>query len=133
MEQTNDRTFLETEPVGKLLLKLALPTVAAQLINMMYNIVDRMYIGHIASVGDLALAGVGVCGPILTMIGAFSSLIGVGGAPLLGVQGAVVKAHGSSNAHAFSCAIGQAIKMVNGHVVEIIEKGVAKMNSQDAQ
>jgi len=57
----------------------------------------------------------------------------VGGAPLLGVQGAVVKAHGSSNAHAFSCAIDQAIKMVNGHVVEIIEKGVAKMNSQDAQ
>ena len=44
MEQTNDRTFLETEPVGKLLLKLALPTFAAQLINMMYNIVDRMYI-----------------------------------------------------------------------------------------
>ena len=86
MEQTNDRTFLETEPVGKLLLKLALPTVAAQLINMMYNIVDRMYIGHIASVGDLALAGVGVCGPILTMIGAFSSLIGVGGAPLLGIR-----------------------------------------------
>ena len=57
----------------------------------------------------------------------------IGGAPLLGVQGAVVKAHGSSNAHAFSCAIDQAIKMVNGHVVEIIEKGVAKMNSQDAQ
>ena len=57
----------------------------------------------------------------------------VGGAPLLGVQGAVVKAHGSSNAHAFSRAIDQAIKMVNGHVVEIIEKGVAKMNSQDAQ
>ena len=57
----------------------------------------------------------------------------VGGAPLLGVQGAVVKAHGSSNAHAFSCAIDQAIKMVNGHVVEIIEKGVGKMNSQDAQ
>ena len=49
----------------------------------------------------------------------------VGGAPLLGVQGAVVKAHGSSNAHAFSCAIGQLIKMVNGKVVDTIEKGVA--------
>lgn len=49
----------------------------------------------------------------------------VGGAPLLGVQGAVVKAHGSSNAHAFSCAIGQVIKMIDGHVVEIIKKGVA--------
>lgn len=50
----------------------------------------------------------------------------VGGAPLLGVQGAVVKAHGSSNAHAFSCAIGQCVKMIDGHVVEIIEKGVAR-------
>ena len=51
----------------------------------------------------------------------------VGGAPLLGVQGAVVKAHGSSNAHAFSCAIGQLIKMIDGNVVEIIEKGVASL------
>ena len=50
----------------------------------------------------------------------------VGGAPLLGVQGAVVKAHGSSNAHAFSCAIGQCVKMIDGHVVEIIEKGMAR-------
>lgn len=55
----------------------------------------------------------------------------VGGAPLLGVQGAVVKAHGSSNAHAMSCAIGQVIKMVNGHVVDIIEKGVAEMIPQE--
>ena len=51
----------------------------------------------------------------------------VGGAPLLGVQGAVVKAHGSSNAHAFSCAIGQCVKMIDGHVVEIIEKGMARV------
>ena len=51
----------------------------------------------------------------------------VGGAPLLGVQGAVVKAHGSSNGHAFSCAIGQLIKMIDGNVVEIIEKGVASL------
>ncbi len=57
----------------------------------------------------------------------------VGGAPLLGVQGAVVKAHGSSNAHAFSCAIGQLIKMVEGKVVETIEKGVASLSpAQDA-
>ena len=51
----------------------------------------------------------------------------VGGAPLLGVQGAVVKAHGSSNAHAFSCAIGQCVKMIDGHVVEIIEKGMTRV------
>ena len=61
MEQNKD--FLGTEPVGKLLLKLALPTVAAQIINMLYNIVDRIYIGHIKDVGALALTGVGVCMP----------------------------------------------------------------------
>jgi len=55
----------------------------------------------------------------------------VGGAPLLGVQGAVVKAHGSSNAHAFSCAIGQLIKMIDGKVVEIIEKGVETLIPQE--
>ena len=55
----------------------------------------------------------------------------IGGAPLLGVQGAVVKAHGSSNGHAFSCAIGQLVKMINGHVVEIIEKGVAAIPQED--
>ncbi len=55
----------------------------------------------------------------------------VGGAPLLGVQGAVVKAHGSSNAHAFSCAIGQVIKMIDGKVVETIEKGVEKLIPQE--
>ncbi len=57
----------------------------------------------------------------------------VGGAPLLGVQGAVVKAHGSSNAHAFSCAIGQLIKMIDGRVVEIIEKGVAKIAPEQSE
>ncbi len=56
----------------------------------------------------------------------------VGGAPLLGVQGAVVKAHGSSNAHAFSCAIGQVIKMIDGHVVDAIEQGVKKIAPKDA-
>ena len=57
----NDREFLGTEPVGKLLLRLALPTVTAQLINMLYNLVDRIYIGHIKDVGAAALTGVGVC------------------------------------------------------------------------
>jgi Na+-driven multidrug efflux pump len=59
-----DKSFLGTEPVGKLLLRLALPTVAAQLINMLYNIVDRIYIGHIPGNGALALTGVGVCMPL---------------------------------------------------------------------
>ena len=56
-----DKTFLGTEPVGKLLLKLSVPTVIAQLVNMLYNIVDRIYIGHMPEDGALALTGVGVC------------------------------------------------------------------------
>ncbi len=76
-----DKNFLETEPVGKLLLKLALPTVAAQVINMLYNIVDRIYIGHIANVGSLALTGVGVCMPLIMIVTAFSAFAGYGGAP----------------------------------------------------
>lgn len=76
-----DRDFLAKEPVGKLLLKLALPTVAAQIINMLYNIVDRIYIGHIKGVGALALTGVGVCMPIIMIVTAFAALVGNGGAP----------------------------------------------------
>ena len=77
----NEKDFLGTEPVGKLLLKLALPTVAAQLINMLYNIVDRIYIGHIPKVGALALTGVGVCMPIIMIVSAFATLVSTGGAP----------------------------------------------------
>ena len=55
-----DKEFLGKAPVGRLLLKLALPTVVAQLVNMLYNVVDRIYIGHIEGYGDLALTGVGV-------------------------------------------------------------------------
>ena len=76
-----DKEFLGREPVGKLLLKLALPTVAAQLINMLYNIVDRMYIGHIPKTGATALTGVGVCMPLILIISAFAALVGYGGAP----------------------------------------------------
>lgn len=77
----NEKDFLGTEPVGKLLMKLALPTVAAQLINMLYNIVDRIYIGHIPEVGSLALTGVGVCMPIIMIVSAFAALVSTGGAP----------------------------------------------------
>ena len=80
MEQT-DKEFLRTEPLGKLLLKLALPTVAAQLINMLYNIVDRIYIGHIPEIGATALTGVGVCMPLIMIVSAFAALVGYGGAP----------------------------------------------------
>lgn len=77
----NDKSFLGTEPVGKLLLKLAIPTVIAQLVNMLYNIVDRIYIGHMPENGSLALTGVGVCMPIILMVSAFSSFVASGGAP----------------------------------------------------
>ena len=71
---TQDKEFLGTEPVGRLLWKLAVPTVIAQLVNMLYNIVDRIYIGHIPGDGSLALTGVGVCLPIIMIISAFFGL-----------------------------------------------------------
>ena len=77
----DDKDFLGKEPVGRLLLKLALPTVAAQVINMLYNIVDRIYIGHIPEVGSLALTGVGVCMPLIMNVSAFAAFVGYGGAP----------------------------------------------------
>lgn len=75
------KAFLGTAPIGKLLLRLALPTVVAQLINMLYNVVDRIYIGHMPEEGDLALTGVGVCMPIIMIVSAFAALISSGGAP----------------------------------------------------
>ena len=77
----DNKTFLGTEPVGSLLARLALPTVAAQIINMLYNIVDRIYIGHIPGEGALALTGVGVCMPLIMIVPAFASLVGYGGSP----------------------------------------------------
>ena len=79
MQKEND--FLGTQPIGRLLLKLSIPTVIAQLINMLYNIVDRIYIGHIPESGSLALTGVGVCMPIIMIVSAFAALISSGGAP----------------------------------------------------
>ncbi len=77
----NDNNFLGTAPIGRLMFRLALPTIAAQLINMLYNIVDRIYIGHMPEVGDLALTGVGVCMPLIMVVSAFAALISSGGAP----------------------------------------------------
>lgn len=77
----DNKEMLGTAPIGKLLFKLAVPTVVAQLINMLYNIVDRIYIGHMPGDGSLALTGVGVCMPIIMIISAFAALIASGGAP----------------------------------------------------
>ena len=76
-----DRSFLGTQPIGRLLWKLAIPTVIAQIVNMLYNIVDRIYIGHMPESGALALTGLGVCTPIILIVSAFAALISSGGAP----------------------------------------------------
>ncbi|MEG2429346.1 MAG: MATE family efflux transporter [Oscillospiraceae bacterium] len=82
-EKAND---LGKDSIGKLLFKLAVPAILAQLINALYNIVDRMYIGHIPDVGKDALTGVGVTFPILMIISAFACLIGMGGAPRVAIK-----------------------------------------------
>ena len=80
---------LGSGPVGKLLLSLSLPTITSQVVNMLYNLVDRVYIGHmqpVDTVGSLALTGVGVCLPVIMIISAFAALVGMGGAPRASIQ-----------------------------------------------
>jgi len=72
---------LGTEKIGKLLFRLSLPAITAQLVNMMYNLVDRIFIGHIPDEGTLALTGVGVCMPIILLVSAFAALVSMGSAP----------------------------------------------------
>lgn len=79
-KQTREQ-MLGTKKIGPLLVKLALPSITAQLINLLYNLVDRIYIGHMEGDGALALTGLGVTLPIIMLISAFSALIGYGGAP----------------------------------------------------
>lgn len=83
MRQEND---LGKDPIGKLVLRIALPSMLAQFVNVLYSIVDRIFIGNIADVGELALAGVGICGPVITMIGSVAALVGIGGAPLMSIR-----------------------------------------------
>ena len=83
-ESKMDRTkneFMGTEPIGKLLFKVATPAVIAQVINLLYNLVDRIYIGHMEEVGDMALTGLGVCNPIIIIVSAFAALVSAGSAP----------------------------------------------------
>lgn len=83
MKREND---LGRDPVRSLVLRVALPSMLAQFVSVFYSIVDRMYIGNIPEIGDTALAGVGICGPIVTVVGAFAFLVGVGGAPLMSIK-----------------------------------------------
>ena len=81
MAQEQKKQDMGSGSIPKLMLSLAVPAVVAQLINMLYNIVDRIYIGHIPDAGASALTGVGLFLPILMMINAFAMLAGSGGAP----------------------------------------------------
>ncbi len=84
MQQDKERR-MGTEPIGRLMISMAVPSIVAQVINILYNIVDRIYIGHIEGVGMEALTGVGVTFPIITLISAFSAFAGAGGAPLASI------------------------------------------------
>ena len=86
MKKEMDSQRLGRAPLGRLMVSLAVPAVAAQLINVLYNIVDRIYIGHIEGYGDVALTGVGVTFPIIMLISAFSAFAGMGGAPLASIE-----------------------------------------------
>ena len=85
MANENNQNELETGSVGKLLVKLAAPAIVAQLVNVLYNIVDRMFIGRMEN-GAVAMAGVGLSFPIITLISAFAALIGMGGGPLAAIK-----------------------------------------------
>ena len=73
-------------PITKLVLKLGLPAMCAQFLNILYSIVDRAFVGHIAADGELALASIGICAPAFTAITAFSSLVGIGGASFMSIS-----------------------------------------------
>ena len=77
---------LGTDSMGGLVVRLAIPAMLAQFINVLYSIVDRIFIGNIPEIGATALAGVGICGPIVTLITSFSMWVGIGGSPLMSIK-----------------------------------------------
>lgn len=83
MRTQND---LGNDSVPALVLRLAIPSMIAQFVNVLYSIIDRMYIGNIKDIGDLALAGVGVCGPIVNLLSSFGTLVGLGGSIFMAMK-----------------------------------------------
>lgn len=77
---------LGKDKIGRLVWRIAIPSMLAQFVSVLYNIIDRMFVGNITGVGDLALAGVGVCGPVVNLVGSFAFLIGIGGSSLMGIS-----------------------------------------------
>ncbi|MBR2383786.1 MAG: MATE family efflux transporter, partial [Anaerotignum sp.] len=89
MEQTKERginAFFDETPVKHLVIKLGIPAMFAQFFNILYSIVDRIFVGRIPEAGDLALASIGVCAPALTAISAFAYMVGVGGASQMSIR-----------------------------------------------
>lgn len=78
MSKQQDEARLGNGNIWSVVLSLAIPTMLAQFVNVLYSIVDRIYIGNMPEIGDTALAGVGICGPIVTLIASFGSLVGLG-------------------------------------------------------
>lgn len=113
MKMEND---LGREPISRLVFRIAIPSMLAQFVSVLYSIVDRMFVGNIPGTGDLSLAGVGVCGPIVTMVGAFAFLVGIGGTPLMGIalgEGKQEKAsHILANCFVLLCGIAVAVTVL---------------------
>ena len=83
MAKFND---LGKDRISSLIVKLAIPAMVAQFVNVLYSIIDRLFVAAIPNIGDLALAGIGVTAPIVTLITSFCFLIGLGGAPLMAMK-----------------------------------------------
>ena len=77
---------LETAPVGKLFISLAIPSIISQIVNLLYSVVDRMYVGYIPETGTVALTALGVCVPVITLVSSFAQLVSSGAAPLASIQ-----------------------------------------------
>ena len=77
---------MATAPVWSLIIKLSIPAILAQIVNLLYNIVDRIYIGHMEDVGTMAITGVGLCFPVISLINAFTMLVAQGGAPRAAIE-----------------------------------------------
>ena len=105
---------LDTDKVRGLVWRLAFPSMLAQFVNVLYSIVDRMYIGNIEGIGALALAGVGICGPVVTLISSFASWIGVGGAPLMSIR------LGQKNERAAAQMVANCFALLTGMAVVIM-------------
>lgn len=107
---------LGKDNIKQLVLRLAIPSMLAQLVNVLYGIVDRIYIGNIPQIGEIVLAGVGVCAPIVTLISSFAFLVGIGGAPLLAMRLGEKNKQGASailaNAFLMLCVLSVALTAI---------------------